>query len=107
MVLCPVNSNKNPSSVSMSGMEITIHHYPTDRACEENERKQQCNIARKRKEDNSWLDVVPAQIVKVRKCDEIPDEFIRAGIGLCFEGRHKPLFTIVMYKCTLLTQTQT
>ena len=38
------------------------------------------------KEDESWLFVTPRQRVKPRECDEVPDEFRRAGIGLCFEG---------------------
>lgn len=34
----------------------------------------------------SWLFVMPRQRVKPKECDEVPDEFRRAGIGLCFEG---------------------
>ena len=38
-------------------------------------------------EDESWLYVMPRQRVRPRECDEVPDEFRRAGIGLCFEGK--------------------
>ena len=34
-----------------------------------------------------WLRVVPSYKVRPRNCDEIPDEFKRAGIGLCFRGK--------------------
>ena len=33
-----------------------------------------------------WLRVVPSYKVKPRDCDEVPEEFKRAGIGLCFGG---------------------
>ena len=37
--------------------------------------------------DPDWrLRVTPAQVVRTRTCDEVPDEFRRAGIGLCFGG---------------------
>ena len=38
--------------------------------------------------DNSefWLRVVPSCKVRPRECDEVPEEFKRAGIGLCFGG---------------------
>jgi len=36
---------------------------------------------------HSWLKVVPCNRVRPRDCDELPDEFRRAGIGVCFEGR--------------------
>jgi hypothetical protein len=31
--------------------------------------------------------VIPSQRLKPKVCDEVPDEFRRAGIGLCFEGK--------------------
>jgi hypothetical protein len=37
----------------------------------------------------SWLTVVPCNRVRPRDCDELPDEFRRAGIGVCFEGRER------------------
>ena len=33
-----------------------------------------------------WSGVVPCQQVRVRECDEPPEEFKRAGIGFCFQG---------------------
>jgi hypothetical protein len=38
---------------------------------------------------HSWLTVVPCNRVRPRDCDELPDEFRRAGIGVCFEGREQ------------------
>jgi hypothetical protein len=38
---------------------------------------------------HSWLKVVPCNRVRPRDCDELPDEFRRAGIGVCFEGREQ------------------
>ena len=29
---------------------------------------------------------VPGRRVRPRECDELPDEFRRAGIGVCFKG---------------------
>ena len=40
-------------------------------------------------EDETWLYVMPRQRVRPRECDEVPDEFRRAGIGLCFEGKER------------------
>ena len=37
-------------------------------------------------EEERWLYVMPRQRVRPRECDEVPDEFRRAGIGLCFGG---------------------
>ena len=70
----------------MSGFEITVQRYTSSREkCEEESMIQQC---RKRKDDNdSWLKIIPSEKVKLRKCDELSDEFKRAGIGLCFEGK--------------------
>ena len=69
----------------MSGIEITIQRYASVRVkCEEDVIIQQC---RKRKDDDSWLKIVPSEKVKIKKCDELSDEFKRAGIGLCFEGK--------------------
>ena len=39
------------------------------------------------REKSKWLGVVPCQRVRVRECDEPPEEFRRAGIGVCFKGR--------------------
>lgn len=33
-----------------------------------------------------WLRVVPSCKIRPRDCDEVPEEFKRAGIGLCFGG---------------------
>ncbi len=30
--------------------------------------------------------VTPSPVIKPKSCDEVPDEFKRAGIGLCFGG---------------------
>ena len=70
----------------MSGFKLTVKRYASSQEkCEEDSMLQQC---RKRKDDNdSWLKIVPSEKVKIRKCDELTDEFKRAGIGLCFEGR--------------------
>ena len=38
-----------------------------------------------------WWLVIPSQRVRARVCDEVPDEFKRAGIGLCFEGKQDRL----------------
>ena len=35
---------------------------------------------------STWWLVIPSQRIRPRVCDEVPDEFRRAGIGLCFEG---------------------
>ena len=40
-------------------------------------------------EDEAWLYVMPRQRVRPRECDEVPDEFRRAGIGLCFTGKER------------------
>ena len=34
-----------------------------------------------------WLKVVPSCKIRPRNCDEVPEEFRRAGIGLCFGGK--------------------
>ena len=34
-----------------------------------------------------WLKVVPSCKIRPRECDEVPEEFRRAGIGLCFGGK--------------------
>ncbi len=39
--------------------------------------------------DSNWFLVIPSQRIKPRICDEVPDEFRRAGIGLCFEGERR------------------
>ena len=40
-----------------------------------------------------WLRVVPSCKVKPRECDEVPEEFKRAGIGLCFGGKNHEILT--------------
>ena len=72
----------------MSRFEITVQRYTSSQEkCEEDSMIQQC---RKRKDDNdSWLNIVPSEKVKIKKCDELTDEFKRAGIGLCFDGKKK------------------
>ena len=40
---------------------------------------------------HAWLTVVPCKRIRPRDCDELPDEFRRAGIGICFEGRNRYL----------------
>ena len=37
--------------------------------------------------NSTWYLVIPSQRLKPKVCDEVPDEFRRAGIGLCFEGK--------------------
>lgn len=37
--------------------------------------------------ENYYLKVVPGYKVRPRDCDEVPEEFKRAGIGLCFGGK--------------------
>ena len=82
----------NLSAFFMSGIEITIQRYASSRArIEEKEIKQY----RKRKDDDSWLNVVPSERLKPKKCDELSDEFKRAGIGQCFEGRQKLFIFII------------
>ena len=69
----------------MSGVKITIRSYTSAREkCEKDAIIKRC---RKRKEDDSWLNVVPSERVKLKQCDELSDEFKRVGIGLCFEGK--------------------
>jgi hypothetical protein len=51
-------------------------------------------LARRRPEEavggqHHWLNVVPCKRIRPRDCDELPDEFRRAGIGACFEGSYK------------------
>ncbi len=36
---------------------------------------------------NRWLKVIPSVKIRPRDCDEVPEEFRRAGIGLCFGGK--------------------
>ena len=40
-------------------------------------------------ENGPWLRIVPSYQVRPRNCDEVPEEFKRAGIGLCFGGKQK------------------
>ena len=40
------------------------------------------------RQTNAWLYVVPSKRIRPKECDELPYEFIRAGIGVCFEGIH-------------------
>ena len=35
---------------------------------------------------NPWLFVIPGKRNRPKQLDELPDEFRRAGIGVCFEG---------------------
>ena len=47
------------------------------------------------KEDaaTSWIFAVRGEVVRQRACDEVSEEFRRAGIGHCFRGLHSlPLF---------------
>ncbi len=44
------------------------------------------NLSVGHQSDPNWFLVIPSQRIKPRVCDEVPDEFKRAGIGLCFEG---------------------
>ena len=47
------------------------------------------------KEDvaTSWIFAVRGEVVRQRACDEVSEEFRRAGIGNCFRGPH-PLFFV-------------
>ena len=38
---------------------------------------------------STWWLVIPSQRIRPRVPDEVPDEFRRAGIGLCFEGEDR------------------
>ena len=40
------------------------------------------------RESHPWLYIVPGNRVRQRECDDRPDEFVRAGIGVCFKGRN-------------------
>ena len=72
----------------MSGFEITIKRYASSREKCNNDEQSMLQQCRKRKSENdSWLKIVPSERVIVKQCDEITDEFKRAGIGLCFEGK--------------------
>ena len=77
----------------MSRFEITVQRYTSSQEkCEEESMIQQC---RKRKDDNdSWLNIVPSEKVKIKKCDELTDEFKRAGIGLCFDGKKRVILIV-------------
>ena len=44
------------------------------------------DMGRLAREKSKWLGVVPCHRVRVRECDEPPEEFKRAGIGVCFKG---------------------
>ena len=33
------------------------------------------------------IEAVPCQKVEIRDCDEVPDDYHRAGIGNCFKGK--------------------
>ena len=44
-----------------------------------------------------WLRVVPSCKIRPRDCDEVPEEFKRAGIGLCFGGEHYFCFVYLHY----------
>jgi hypothetical protein len=46
-----------------------------------------------------WWLVIPSQRVRARVCDEVPDEFKRAGIGLCFEGKSITMVCLGIYFC--------
>ena len=41
------------------------------------------------KERYPWVYAVPSKKMMPKKCDELPDEFRRAGIGACFKGKVK------------------
>ena len=47
------------------------------------------NVKQLGQQDGPWLRIVPSYQVRPRNCDEIPEEFKRAGIGLCFGGKQK------------------
>ena len=48
-----------------------------------------------------WLRVVPSCKIRPRDCDEVPEEFKRAGIGLCFGGEHYFCFVYLHYNLLL------
>ena len=43
---------------------------------------------------SAWLGVMPSHRVRVKNCDEPPDEFKRAGIRVCFKGKDKLIYII-------------
>jgi len=46
--------------------------------------------------DKWWLlGVTPSPLYRPRSCDEVPDEFRRAGIGLCFGGACLPVISVI------------
>ena len=51
-----------------------------------NRRPHSVDLGRLERNRNPWLFVVPCKRNRHKQCDELPDEFRRAGIGVCFEG---------------------
>ena len=51
------------------------------------------------KEDaaKSWIFAVRGEVVRQRACDEVSEEFRRAGIGHCFRGLHSLFFEQPFY----------
>ena len=45
------------------------------------------HLGHHQRSQESWLRIVPSYKVRPRNCDEVPEEFKRAGIGLCFGGK--------------------
>ena len=37
--------------------------------------------------EHSWLLAIPSKRIRPRECDELHDDFRKAGIGFCFEGK--------------------
>ena len=60
----------------------------------ETERPHSVDIGGIEGKTSAWLGVMPSHRVRVRDCDEPPDEFKRAGIGVCFKGKDKLIYII-------------
>jgi hypothetical protein len=60
----------------------------------ETQRPHSVDIGGIERKTSAWLEVMPSHRVRVRNCDEPPDEFKRAGIGVCFKGRDKLIYII-------------
>ena len=55
----------------------------------ETERPHSVDIGGIERKTSAWLGVMPSHRVRVRNCDEPPEDFRRVGIGICFKGKDK------------------
>ena len=48
----------------------------------------------KQNTEKSWVFAVPSFSYRHKQCDQVSDEFKRAGIGLCMTGEQKNIFNV-------------